>query len=87
MICVTRDIPASRKIGGFMGHMANQGCSRCTKQFYKGDHLDFSGFDRELWPPRTSMEHKELPRDTLHETSPTSQQAKCSEHGARYSAL
>lgn len=87
LICITCDIPASRKIGGFMGHMANQGCSRCKRQFSQNGHLDFSGFDRDLWPPRTSDEHKKLARDTLFETSPASMQARCSQHGARYSVL
>ena len=87
LVCVTCDIPAARKIGGFMGHMANQGCSRCKKEFYKHDHLDFSGFDRNLWTPRSSDEHKKQGRDTLKETSPASQQSKCAQYGARYSVL
>jgi len=87
LICVTCDIPASRKIGGFMGHMANQGCSKCKREFCQNGCLNFSGFDRDQWPPRTSAEHKKLARDTLFETTPTSTQAKCSEYGARYSVL
>ena len=51
--------------------MAVQCCSRCKKNFYLGDGLDFSGFDRQ----------------TLEETSPAAQQKLCSELGARYSVL
>ena len=29
LICVSSDIPATGKIGGFLGHMASQGCSCC----------------------------------------------------------
>ena len=87
VVCVSSDIPASRKIGGFLGHMAAQGCSRCKKHFNSGDGLDFSGFDRENWQPRNSSEHRRAAKQTLEETSPTAQQKLCSELGARYSVL
>ena len=87
LICVSADIPATRKIGGFLGHMASQGCSRCKKHFNSGGDLDFSGFDRENWQPRNSSEHKCSAKRTLEETSAASQQRLCSELGARYSVL
>lgn len=31
--CISCDIPASHKIGGFVGHNALHGCSRCLKEF------------------------------------------------------
>ena len=87
LICVSSDIPATRKIGGFLGHMASQGCSCCKKNFMSGEGLDFSGFDRENWKPRNSSEHKRAAKRTLEETSPAAQQRLCSELGARYSVL
>ena len=51
LLCVACDIPACRKVSGFMGHSAVLGCSRCLKQFPQGK--DFSGFDRSNWPSRT----------------------------------
>ena len=73
LVCVSSDIPATRKIGGFLGHMAKQGCSRCKKDFPSGGgELDFSGFDQENWQSRKSSE---------------SQQKLCSQLGARYSVL
>ena len=87
LICVSCDIPAARKIGGFMGHMANQGCSKCRKEFFKQGRLDFSGFNRECWPPRVSNDHKRDAKESLLETTPTAQQNKCAVHGARYSVL
>ena len=87
LICVSCDIPAARKIGGFMGHMANQGCSKCRKEFFKQGRLDFSGFNRECWPPRVSNDHKRDAKESLLETTPTAQQNKCAGHGARYSVL
>ena len=87
LICVSCDIPASRKIGGFMGHMANQGCSRCKKEFFKNGKLDFSGFERDCWPSRTSDEHKRNAKESMNETTPTAQQNRCAINGARFSVL
>ena len=59
--CVTCDIPAMRKICGFLGHSANLGCSRCLKEFPKngfGDKSDYSGFDKDQWVPRSLRRHK-----------------------------
>ena len=50
VICNSSDIPASRKVGGFVGHGANKGCSRCLKSFTSllsricGDKADYSDF-------------------------------------------
>lgn len=33
LMCVACDIPAARKVCGFLGHSANLGCSRCLKFF------------------------------------------------------
>ena len=86
LICVSSDVPATRKIGGFLGHMASQGCSRCKREFSSGG-LNFSGFDRVNWPPRNSSEHKCSAKRTLGENSPAAQQKLCSQLGARYSIL
>lgn len=51
LLCVACDTPASRKIGGFMGHAALKGCSRCLKSFPTknfGEKSDYSGFNRSL---------------------------------------
>lgn len=36
LMCCACDIPASRKIGGFLGHAAKQGCNKCKKAFRTG---------------------------------------------------
>ena len=33
LLCVACDIPASRKVCGFLGHSATLGCSKCMKAF------------------------------------------------------
>lgn len=36
LICVGCDIPASRKLCGFLGHAATKGCNKCMKSFDGG---------------------------------------------------
>ena len=52
LICCAADIPAARKLCGFVGHSANRGCSHCGKFFPGGfgEKNDYSGFDRSTWP-------------------------------------
>lgn len=59
LMCTACDIPAARKVCGFMGHNANRGCSRCLKFFPGGfEKKDFSGFARDTWPTRKLADHK-----------------------------
>lgn len=47
LLCVACDIPACRKVCGFLGHSANLGCSKCLKRLPWGSgSKDYSGFDR-----------------------------------------
>ena len=60
LMCVTCDLPATRKVCGFASYSAIQGCSKCMKQFpceSFGTKLDYSGYNRETWPVRTSALH------------------------------
>ena len=60
VMCVSSDVPATRKICGFKSHSAVFGCSRCLKQFPGGfgEKRDYSGFDRNLWKSRTNQDHR-----------------------------
>ena len=60
LLCVTCDLAAGRKACGFLGHNAHLGCSRCFKKFEGsvGEGMNFSGFVRENWPPRTGTRHR-----------------------------
>ena len=54
------DIPASRKVSGFVGHNALHGCSKCVKTFPTGsfgEKPDYTGFNRTLWEPRSMESH------------------------------
>ena len=44
--CITCDIPATRKVCGFLSHNASLGCNKCLKRFGVkfGEPTDFSGY-------------------------------------------
>lgn len=88
LICVACDLPASKKVAGFLGHTANFGCSKCLKVFPGGvGNKDYSGFDRTKWPPRTNNSHRSAAMRTKHCPNKTQQQKLESELGCRYSLL
>ena len=58
--CVVCDIPATRKVCGFLGISANKGCSKCVKHFETttfGSKPDYSVYDQLTWMSRTCPEH------------------------------
>ena len=49
LICLSCDLPATRKVCGFAGHSAAMGCSKCLKRFPSLlNKLDYSGYDRSM---------------------------------------
>lgn len=88
LLCVACDMPASRKVSGFLGHTATLGCTRCLKIFPGSfGQKDYSGFDRSLWPSRSNEEHRRDVKTIVRCTSKTSREKKESELGCRYSIL
>lgn len=60
LLCVACNVPAARKVAGFLSHNARLGCSRCLKEFAVktfGEKPDYSGFDRDTWPKRSVCQH------------------------------
>ena len=60
LLCVACDIPAARKVCGFVGH---RGCSKCLHSFPTsrfGEKGDYSNFDHDSWEPRTNYLHREV---------------------------
>ena len=58
LTCVIADLPALRKVCGFVSYIASMGCSKGMKKFVSGnfgDKLDYSGYDSENW---TLCDHK-----------------------------
>ncbi len=61
VVCIACDLPAARKVCGFLRYTANLGCSRCFKNFGTGVFgiENCGGFDRATWVPRTDAKHRE----------------------------
>ncbi len=87
LICVSCDIPASRKVSGFVGHNAYRACSRCLKPFPTevfGQKADFTGTDRSNCTKRSTLSHRDEAQ--AHKEAITKAQQKL-KHGCRYSVL
>lgn len=67
------DIPATHKLGGFLGHSSHNACWKCSKFFPFNDELsqvDFSGVD--IGNARTHESHKRNAIETLSALTPSS---------------
>lgn len=86
-LCVASDMPASKKVAGFIGHSANHGCSKFMKVFPRPgpvSNKDYSGFNRSSWNLRT---HMSCVRRIQWCPNKTQCQSLESEYGCRYSEL
>ena len=50
------DLPAGKKVCGYVGHNALNGCSKFEDTVE--ETMNFAGFNRENWPPRTGERHR-----------------------------
>ena len=82
LICVSCDIPACRKVCGFVGHSAKLGCSKCLCEFdhIKGGGIRFSGVFGE-WQLHSVSEHKAKCDEYLKCHSLNAQKVFASENG------
>ena len=90
LLAVSCDVPATRKVCGFCGHSATLGCSKCLKRFpclSFGEKLDYSGYDREVWAPRTMEQHMHAVKGILNAKTPTQLEQITKANGVRYSEL
>ena len=91
LFCLACDIPAGRKVAGFIGHSGRLGCSKCLKEFKPiqsaRGKLNYSGFDRNNWQKRTESHHRECVNRILSIKMKTEREKKEKELGCRYSAL
>ena len=88
LLCVTADIPATRKACGFTSHNSSRGCSKCLKHFQiaVGKPSDYGGYDRENWNLRTNEHRGE---NGMKHVAKTKKERKNIERekGVRYSVL
>ena len=89
LACVASDIPATRKVCGFLGHNAAYGCNKCMKKFLVsfGTPTDYSGCNRDTWQLRTAELHREQCREVSAEITKTGMQKVESKYGVRCSVL
>ena len=91
LIGVSCDMPAGRKVCGFLGHSATLGCNKCFKKFPGSvGSKDYSGFDREnprKWKKRTNEVHRSNVREIQRAKTKTERDKLESEYGCRYSVL
>ena len=89
LTCVACDIPASRKVCGFLSHNASLGCNKCYKKFNVqfGEPTNYGGFDRENWIPRTTEKHRQDVSKIASEVTKSKIEAAQSKFGVRYSVL
>lgn len=95
LTCCSSDIPATRKLCGFVGHSAKLGCSKCNKEFAslstdssRTNKRDYSGFNSTSWPSRNLLAHQTQASDHLNADNRQQQQKNVeTERGVRYSIL
>ena len=88
LLSVACGLPAGRKVCGFLSHSATKGCSKRLKAFSgTAGNMLYSGFNRSLWPPRTSDDHRRDVELVLACNTKTTRAKKESELGCRYSVL
>ena len=79
------DIPATYKLGGFVGHLSHHACFKCTKYFPTNEELnrvDFSGVD--IGNVRSHDVHKENALKTLNALTQSAKDSLELEVGSRF---
>ena len=90
LLCCSSDIPANRKLCGFVGYSALKGCSKCLLSFPTpsfGEKSDYSNFDRTQWEPRSISQHRSVAQEYGACNTQASQKEIEHKFGIRYSAL
>ena len=90
LICVGCDIPAARKVCGFVGHRALKGCSKCLHSFPTaafGEKGDYSNFNRSSWESRSNYLHRDIAGKYQQCNTRAEQRAIERAYGIRYSVL
>jgi len=82
------DIPATYKLGGFVGYLSHHACLKCKKIFPTNEELnrvDFSGVDIGI--TKTHEEHKQNALNTLNALTQSSKDSLELECGSRFTQL
>jgi len=86
--CIACDIPATRKVCGFLSHSAKLGCNKCLKEFpsVSPGCNDYSGFNDEP-VLRSEEQHRDAVKEVQKASTKSSEEKKQSDYGVRYSVL
>ena len=90
MLCAACDVPAARKVCGFVGHGSTRGCSRCLTKFPTTEFKkkpDYSNFNRESWKLRTKSKHQKWCKKYSLCNTRTGQIESEWKYGIRFSCL
>ena len=88
LLCVACDLPAGRKVCGFLGTSAALGCSRCLKKFQGVvGSMNYSGFNIFSWVPRSSQDHRKIAENINSCNTKQKKNEMESSTGCRYSCL
>ena len=88
--CIVCDLPATRKVCGFLGQNATKGCSKCLHEFKTvsfGSKADFSGYDCDDWEPRDLNLHHKKSIDAKNAFTASEREQIEKLNGARYTEL
>ena len=77
LTCVSCDIPATRKLCGFLSHRTTLACNKCMKCFPQllesngSFFTNCAGFDHEKFPKRTNTDHRQRCQEILFQEKGT----------------
>lgn len=88
LIGVSCDLPAARKVCGFLSHSENLYCSKCYVQFSEGFSCrNYSDFNTDSWKMRSNSQHRSDVLKIAAAKTKTQQLKLQTEFGCRYSVL
>ena len=88
LIAVSCDLPAGRKVCGFLSHSANLGCSRCYASFSEGfSRRNYANLNRSSWQLRTCNRHRADVKSLEQCKTKTEKSHRELQLGCRYSEL
>ena len=88
LLCCGCDIPACRKVCGFLGHTATKGCNRCLKEFPGNvGQKNYGGFDRNKWKIRDRTTHLQQVKVIQSANCKTGKKFLEGKYGCRFSVL
>ena len=87
LLMVACDMPAARKVSGFLSYMSRRACYKCDRTFVTIDgNVQHSGFEQQ-YPQPTMQENREAASLWLTATNAAAQEAFEKESGVRWSQL